>query len=62
MATTPTKERTMNVRAEIDESTHRALKQEQSRRELETGQRPQMTEVVALVLTEWAQVQSPVAG
>lgn len=51
----------MNVRAEIAEGTHRALKQEQSRRELETGQRPQITEVVAMILNEWA-LTNPVIG
>ncbi len=59
--TSPT-ERTVNIRAEIDEGTHRALKQAQSRRELETGTRPQMTEVVALILTEWAAQQPVIAG
>jgi hypothetical protein len=58
MAENTPSERTIKLRAEVDEGTHRALKQEQSRRELESGTRPHMTELVALLLTEWALVNA----
>jgi len=62
MAENVTPERTIKIRAAIDEGTHRALKQEQSRRELETGNRPHMTELVALLLTEWALESASTGG
>ena len=45
------------VRAEIPDSTHRALRVRQNKKENETNIRPQMTEVVAEALTEWANSQ-----
>jgi hypothetical protein len=54
MAATTTSEDTVWVRAEIPESTHRALRTKQNKKEEDTNKRPQMTEVVAEALNEWA--------
>ncbi|MGI4871465.1 MAG: hypothetical protein ACRYFX_09840 [Janthinobacterium lividum] len=48
----------VNVRAKIRASTHNALKVKQSRKVIDTqGTRPDMTEVVAEALDEWASRQ-----
>lgn len=54
-------ERTVKIRAELEESTHKALRQEQSRRELDTGKRPHLASLVASILREWA-IQQPNTG
>jgi hypothetical protein len=54
MADETTSEDTVWVRAEIPESTHRVLRIKQNKKQDDTNKRPQMTEVVAEALNEWA--------
>lgn len=57
MKDSTTTKSTLNVRAEIPQSTHNALRIRQSKKEIDTGTRPHMTEVVAEALGEWAETQ-----
>jgi hypothetical protein len=54
MSTSNVSEPTVWVRAEIPETTHKLLRSKQNKIEDETGKRPQMTEVAAEALNEWA--------
>lgn len=58
MPKSPPKKETINVRGAVSVQTHKALKVKQSHLDIETGSRPQMTEVVAQILNDWAQRQA----
>ena len=50
-------ETTRNVRGAVSELTHKALRKRQNSLEDAKGSRPQLTEVVAMALSEWAASQ-----
>jgi hypothetical protein len=57
MTATATPEETVWIRAEIPKSTHKALRAKQNKIEKDTDKRPDMMEVAAQALNEWAALQ-----
>lgn len=57
MSTIASAEETVWVRGEIPKSTHRMLRAKQNKQEEDTDKRPDMTEIVAAALNEWATSQ-----